>query len=87
MIHYDCRLSKAQELYEQTKTISDQAKQQAQDAYRDSLSIYTEANSLTLPELNVEDFNAASNLIKEEVLNTSDTGVQLVKAQIMKIVL
>ena len=64
---YVCRLGRARELYEQTKAMSDDAKQQAYTAYRDALDIYTEAQSLTLPSVtdNSEQFNS----IKQEVLS------------------
>lgn len=54
-------------LYEQTKTVSEGAREQARAAYDKSLAIYTEAVSLALPNVDVTNLNEASNNIKEEV--------------------
>ena len=62
-----CSASEAESSYEQTQTMAERALSQAQEAYQDSLDIYSEATSLTLPEVNLDQLEAESQTIKADV--------------------
>ena len=54
-------------LYTQTKEMSDRALKQAEDAYRDSLDILTEADLVDLPTVDVNAQRSEAQDIKDEV--------------------
>jgi len=54
-------------LYNATKRGAETASGDADDAYRDALSIYTESESIRVTEIDVDVINADANQIKTEV--------------------
>ena len=56
-------------------TDAEEARQKADDTYHDALSIYTDAESIVVTEVNVDIINADSNQIKSEVLSDFDVFV------------
>jgi len=54
-------------LYNATKRGAETASDDADDAYRDALSIYTESESIRVTEIDVDVINADANQIKTEV--------------------
>ena len=60
-------MTDAESLYETTKNMADQALRKAQDAYDDSLDIFSTAESIVLPNINVDMMKDDANDIKDEV--------------------
>ena len=61
------KANNAQRMYEQTKFFAEKALNMSVDAYEQALALYTEANAVQLPGVDVEQLLAESNRIKEEV--------------------
>ena len=60
-------MTDAESLYETTKNLADQALRKAQEAYDDSLDIFSTAESIVLPDVNVNIMKNDARDIKEEV--------------------
>ncbi len=60
-------MTDAESLYETTKNLADQALRKAQDAYDDSLDIFSTAESIVLPDVNVNVMKNDAQDIKREV--------------------
>ena len=56
----------AESLYETTKNMADQALRKAQEAYDDSLDIFSTAESIVLPDINVDIMKDDAKDIKDE---------------------
>lgn len=54
-------------LYNQTKELAERALKQATDAYDDSLDIYTDADSINLPYVDIDGLKEDASEIKDEV--------------------
>ena len=61
------RVIETEILYNATKRGAETASDDADDAYRDALSIYTESESIRVTEIDVDVINADANQIKTEV--------------------
>ena len=57
----------AEALFNQTKSLSERALQQAKTAYQDALEIYSQARNLGKPEVDVEQLRQEAASIKSEV--------------------
>lgn len=60
-------MTDAESLYDTTKNMADQALRKAQDAYDDSLDIFSTAESIVLPDINVDIMKDDAKDIKDEV--------------------
>ena len=56
-------------LFNTTKRDAEEARDKADDTYNEALSIYTEAESIQVTEVNVDILNSDANQIKSEVLS------------------
>ena len=63
-------MTDAESLYETTKNMADQALRKAQEAYDDSLDIFSTAESIVLPNINVDTMKDDAKDIKDEVNTT-----------------
>jgi len=54
-------------MYNATKREAERARNDSGEAYREALSIYTEAESVRVTEVDIDTINADSNQIKSEV--------------------
>ena len=61
------RLTETDLLYNTTKRDAEEARDKADETYHDALSIYTEAESIRITDVDVDVLNADSNQIKSEV--------------------
>lgn len=60
-------MTDAESLYETTKNMADQALREAQEAYDDSLDIFSTAESIVLPNIDVDIMKDDAQDIKDEV--------------------
>ena len=60
-------MTDAESLYETTKNMADQALRKAQEAYDDSLEIFSNAESIVLPNIDVDTMKDDAKDIKDEV--------------------
>ena len=58
----------AQRLYEQTKFFAEKAHNMSVEAYEQALDLYSQANAIQIPGVDVAQLMAESNRIKDEVL-------------------
>jgi len=65
--------------YNTTRTEAELARDKADETYRDALSIYTEAESIRITEVDVDILNEDSNQIKSEVASNLVTSRLIVK--------
>ena len=57
----------AQRLYEQTKFFAEKARNMSVEAYEQALDLYSQANAIQIPGVDVGQLMAESNRIKDEV--------------------
>jgi len=62
------RLTETENLYNSTQTEAREALDKAAETYREGLSIYTDAESIQVTQVDVEILNADSNQLKSEVV-------------------
>lgn len=60
-------MTDAERLYEQTKAMSERARQQAKDAYDDSLGILTNSKTVSVPTIDTTSLTDDANEIKTQV--------------------
>ena len=65
--HYDFSVTDAESLYDTTANMAQQALRKAEEAYDDSLDIFSTAESIVLPSINVDTMKEDAQDIKEEV--------------------
>ena len=53
--------------YNDAKQLADKARTKAQEAKRESLSVYTESDSIRVSRVNIDNLDSDSNQIKNEV--------------------
>ena len=58
----------AQRLYEQTKFFAEKARNMSVEAYEQALDLYSQANAIQIPGVDVAQLMSESNRIKDEVL-------------------
>ena len=61
------KANNAQRLYEQTKFFAEKALNMSAEAYEQALDLYSAANAVQIPSVDVEQLMLESNRIKDEV--------------------
>lgn len=57
----------AEQLFEGTRNLADKALQEADEAYKQSISLYTDADSVVVPEVDVDTLVSEAEDVKTEV--------------------
>lgn len=65
---YVCnRVNEAETDYDETKRLADTARSKAQEAKQESLSVYSQSDSIRISRVNIESLDSESNQIKSDV--------------------
>ena len=66
-----CSVFDAEQLFEETRNLAAKALKEADEAYKKSLSIYTDAESVVVPEVDTDTMVTEADDIKREVKSLS----------------
>ena len=70
---------RADDLFERAESGAEEASRLAKESYQESLGMYTEADSIRVPDINVDDLNDRSNAIKEEATQTKEEAQRMME--------
>ena len=71
------KANNAQRLYEQTKFFAEKALNMSVEAYEQALDLYSAANAVQIPSVDVEQLMMESNRIKDEVWSENIQSLEI----------